>query len=61
MDSEATAILRAVRRAMRPGSATVLLVQDVVMPERQPGVLLTTLDLQVSSHCNMVGRAALGA
>lgn len=46
-DAEAAAILRAVRRAVHPGSRALLLVQDVVMPERQPGVLLTTLDLQV--------------
>lgn len=50
-DAEATAILRAVRRAMAPGSRAVLLVQDVVMPERQPGVVFTTLDLQVGLPC----------
>ncbi|PRW59016.1 hydroxyneurosporene methyltransferase [Chlorella sorokiniana] len=46
-DAEATAILRAVRRAVRPGSSAVLLVQDIVMPALQPGVLFTTLDLQM--------------
>lgn len=50
-DAEATAILRAVRRAMAPGSRAVLLVQDAVMPERQPGVVFTTLDLQVGLPC----------
>lgn len=52
-DAEAAAILRTVRAAVPRGAegCTTLLVQDAVMPERQPGTLFTTFDLQVGCVC----------
>lgn len=48
-DERGAAILHTVRGAVPPGTeaATTLLVQDIVMPQRRPASLLTTLDLQV--------------